>query len=83
MIDRILHSYLSNFILLLGMKDPLQKHIEKLKIMKESAKRRNGLYSNLLKLNDKVEFDDLTRSKKTGFFSLQPLLFFLFVQRRL
>ena len=52
-IDRILHSYLSNFILLLGMKDPLQKHIEKLKIMKESAKRRNGLYSNLLKLNDK------------------------------
>ena len=53
MIDRILHSYLSNFILLLGMKDHLQKHIEKLKIMKESAKRRNGLYSNLLKLNDK------------------------------
>ena len=53
MIDRILHPYLSNFILLLGMKDPLQKHIEKLKIMKESAKRRNGLYSNLLKLNDK------------------------------
>ena len=29
-----------------------------------------------LKLNDKVEFDDLTRSKKTGFFSLQPFLFF-------
>ena len=53
MIDRILHSYLSNFILLSNMKDPLQKHIEKLKIMKESAKRRNGLYSNLLKLNDK------------------------------
>ena len=53
MIDRTSHSYLSNFILLLGMKDPLQKHIEKLKIMKESAKRRNGLYSNLLKLNDK------------------------------
>ena len=53
MIDRILHPYLSNFVLLLGMKDPLQKHIEKLKIMKESAKRRNGLYSNLLKLNDK------------------------------
>ena len=53
MIDRTLHPYLSNFVLLLGMKDPLQKHIEKLKIMKESAKRRNGLYSNLLKLNDK------------------------------
>ena len=53
MIDRTLHLYLSNFVLLLGMKDPLQRHIEKLKIMKESAKRRNGLYSNLLKLNDK------------------------------
>ena len=53
MIDRNSHLYLSNFVLLLGMKDPLQKHIEKLKIMKESAKRRNGLYSNLLKLNDK------------------------------
>ena len=53
MIDRTLHSYLSNFVLLSDMKDPLQKHIEKLKIMKESAKRRNGLYSNLLKLNDK------------------------------
>ena len=53
MIDRILHPYLSNFILLSNMNDHLQKHIEKLKIMKESAKRRNGLYSNLLKLNDK------------------------------
>ena len=53
MIDRILHPYLSNFVLLLGMKDPLQKHIEKLKIMKESAKRRNELYSDLTKLDDK------------------------------
>jgi len=53
MIYRNSHLYLSNFVLLLDMKDPLQKHIEKLKIMKESAKRRNGLYSNLLKLNDK------------------------------
>ena len=52
MIDRILHQYLSNFVLLLGMKDPLQKHIEKLKIMKESAKRRTELYSGLVKLND-------------------------------
>ena len=52
MIDRTLHSYLSNFVLLLGMKDPLQKHIEKLKIMKESAKRRSELYSNIVKLND-------------------------------
>ena len=34
------------------MQDPLQKHIEKLKIMKESAKRRNELYSDLGKLND-------------------------------
>ena len=53
MIDRILHPYLSNFVLLLGMKDPLQKHIEKLKIMKESAKRRNELYSDIVKLDDK------------------------------
>ena len=34
------------------MKDPLQKHIEKLKIMKESAKRRSELYSDIVKLND-------------------------------
>ena len=53
MIDRILHSYLSNFVLLSNMNDHLQKHIEKLKIMKESAKRRNGLYSDLVKLDDK------------------------------
>ena len=53
MIDRTLHSYLSNFVLLSNMKDPLQKHIEKLKIMKESAKRRNELYSDLTKLDDK------------------------------
>ena len=52
MIDRILHPYLSNFVLLSDMKDPLQKHIEKLKIMKESAKRRTELYSGLVKLND-------------------------------
>ena len=53
MIERILHSYLSNFVLLSNMKDPLQKHIEKLKIMKESAKRRNELYSDIVKLDDK------------------------------
>ena len=52
MIDRTLHSYLSNFVLLSIMKDPLQKHIEKLKIIKESAKRRTELYSGLVKLND-------------------------------
>ena len=53
MIDRTLHPHLSNFVSLSNMQDSLQKHIEKLKMMKESAKRRNGLYSNLLKLNDK------------------------------
>jgi len=35
------------------MQDSFQKHIEKLKIMKESAKRRNELYSDLTKLDDK------------------------------
>ena len=52
MIDRILRSYLSNFVLLSNMNDHLQKHIEKLKIMKESAKRRSELYSGIVKLND-------------------------------
>ena len=42
------------------MKDPLQKHIEKLKIIKESAKRRNEIYSDLLKFDDK----NTTRSLK-------------------
>ena len=58
MIDRTSHSYLSNFVLLSNMKDPLQKHIEKLKIMKESAKRRSELYSDIVKLND----ENTTRS---------------------
>jgi len=53
MIDRTLHSYLSNFVSLSNMQDSFQKHIEKLKIMKESAKRRNELYSDLTKLDDK------------------------------
>ena len=53
MIDRISHRYLSNFVSLLGMKDPLQRYIEKLKIMKESANRRNELYSDITKLDDK------------------------------
>ena len=53
MIDRISHWYLSNFVSLLGMKDPLQSYIEKLKIMKESANRRNELYSDITKLDDK------------------------------
>jgi len=35
------------------MRDPLQERIEKLKIMRESAKRRNGLYSDIMKLDDK------------------------------
>ena len=53
MIDRTLHQCLSNFVLLSVMKDPLQKHIERLKIMRESAKRRSALYSDLTKLDDK------------------------------
>ena len=40
------------------MDDPLQRHIEKLKIMKESAKRRGELYSDIVKLND----ENTTRS---------------------
>jgi len=60
MIDRISHRYLSNFVSLLGMKDPLQSYIEKLKIMKESANRRNELYSDITKLDDK----NTTRSLK-------------------
>jgi len=35
------------------MNDPLRNHIEKLKIMRESAKRRAELYSDLTKLDDK------------------------------
>ena len=35
------------------MQDPLQERIEKLKIMRESAKRRSGLYSDIMKLDDK------------------------------
>ena len=53
MIDRTSHWYLSNFVLLLDVKDNLQSYIEKLKIMKESAKRRNELYSDITKLDDK------------------------------
>ena len=53
MINRTLHPHLSNFVSLSNMQDSLQKHIEKLKIMKESAKRRNELYSGLTKLDDK------------------------------
>ena len=53
MIDRTLHPCLSNFLLLSDMNDPLRNHIEKLKIMRESAKRRVELYSDLTKLDDK------------------------------
>ena len=60
MIDRTLHRHLSNFLSLLGMDDPLQRQIEKLKIMKESAKRRNEMYMDISKLDDK----NTTRSLK-------------------
>ena len=60
MIDRTSHWYLSNFVLLLDVKDNLQSYIEKLKIMKESAKRRNELYLDITKLDDK----NTTRSLK-------------------
>jgi len=53
MIDRTSHSYLSNFTSLSNMQDPLRERIEKLKIMRESAKRRSGLYSDIMKLDDK------------------------------
>jgi len=53
LIDRTLHSYLSNFTSLSNMQDPLRERIEKLKIMRESAKRRSGLYSDIMKLDDK------------------------------
>jgi len=53
MIDRTLHPHLSNFVSLSNMQDSLRNHIERLKIMKESAKRRNELYSGLTKLDDK------------------------------
>ena len=59
MIDRISHRYLSNFVLLLDMKDNLQSYIEKLKIMKESANRRNELYSDITKLDNKNTTDSL------------------------
>jgi len=35
------------------MKDSFQRRIEKLKIMRESTKRRNEMYSDLLKFDDK------------------------------
>ena len=64
MIDRTLHRYLSNFLSLSSMDDPLQRHIEKLKIMKESAKRRNEMYSDLLKFDDKSAKRSLTALTK-------------------
>ena len=60
MIDRTLHRYLSNFLSLSIMQDPLQKHIEELKIMRESAKRRNEMYMDISKLDD----NNTTRSLK-------------------
>ena len=35
------------------MTDPLKKHLDKLKIIAESAKRRNNLYADLVKLDSK------------------------------
>jgi hypothetical protein len=55
MIDRTLHPYLSNFVLLSDMKDPLQKHIEKLKIMKESAKDVMNCIQILLNWMTKIQ----------------------------
>ena len=48
------------------MKDPLQKHVEKLRIMRESAKRRTELYSDLVKLNDKSAKRSLTALTKAS-----------------
>ena len=53
MIDRTLHRHLSIFLSLSNMKYSFQKRIEKLKIIRESAKRRNEMYSDLLKFDDK------------------------------
>ena len=53
MIDRTLHRHLCNFLPLSNMEDPFQRRIEKLKIIRESAKRRNEMYSDLLKFDDK------------------------------
>ena len=46
------------------MQDPLQKHVEKLRIMRESAKRRTELYSELVKLDDKSTKRSLTALTK-------------------
>ena len=35
------------------MTDPLKKHLDKLKIMAESAKRRNNMYAGLAKLDNR------------------------------
>ena len=53
MIDRTLHRHLCNFLPLSNMKDQFQQRIEKLKTIRESAKRRNEMYSDLLKFDDK------------------------------
>ena len=53
MIDSTLHLHLCNFLPLSNMKDQFQQRIEKLKIIRESVKRRNEMYSDLLKFDDK------------------------------
>ena len=35
------------------MVDPLKKHLDKLKIIAESAKRRNNMYADLAKLDNR------------------------------
>ena len=39
------------------MTDPLRAKIEKLRIMRESASRRSGLYADMGKLDDKNDFE--------------------------
>ena len=46
------------------MKDPLQRYVEKLRIIRESAKRRTELYSDLVKLDDKSTKRSLTALTK-------------------
>ena len=46
------------------MDDPLKKHLTKLKIMAESAKRRTELYSGLADLDDKHAKRSLTALHK-------------------
>ncbi len=46
------------------MKDPLQKRLEKLKIMSESAKRRSNLYSDVANIDNSHTSKSLTALHK-------------------